>query len=132
MIRLDITRQKAMVQSNALSKTQKAIKQQIISTIKSSPLNEVQTLEITIKDHPVERFLSKLFEMPEDIIQAGLKARFTRAYMENGKLMAKRTQFSDTFTADQLPDLKNGKNLSNKKDSFIYRLVERINEAIEE
>ena len=132
MIRFDITRQKALVQSTAVSKTQKAIKQQITQGIKSSPFRETQILDIKINDHPVERFLTKLFDIDEEVVNADLKAELTRAYMNKGQLFAEKYQFRDTFPANQLTELKEGKNLLNKKDSFISRLVEEINKVIGE
>ena len=132
MIRLDITRQKALVKSTALSKTAKAIKNQIESKIKSSPFNETQHLSITIQDHPIERFFTRFFDIPEEIINADIKTNFTRAYMENGQLKAKKYEFSDTFTGNQLTELQEHTHNSNDKNSFIYKLAEKINKAIEE
>ena len=51
--------------------------------------------------------------------------------MENGKLLAQKYNFQDTFSAEQLTDLKEGKNLLNKKNSFVSKLVKKINKAIE-
>ncbi len=132
MIKLDLTRQKAMVQSTAMSKTQKAIKNHLLNRIKSSPYNETQHLSITIKDHPFERFFTRFFDITEEVVNADLKADFTRAYMENGQLKAKKYQFSDTFKANQLTELKEGNHHSFDKNSFIYKLAEKINKAIEE
>ncbi len=131
MIKLDLTRQKANVTANAITKTQKALKKQIIQGIKSSPFNETQNISIKINDHPVDRFFTRFFDIGEEIVHADLKAEFTRAYMENGKLLAQKYNFQDTFSAEQLTDLKEGKNLLNKKNSFVSKLVKKINKAIE-
>ncbi len=132
MIKFNITRQKSLVQSTAVSRTQRAIKNQLTKSIKSSPFNENQHLSIEINDHPFERYFMRFFDIDEEVVKANLNAKFTRAYIENGKLTAKKYQFTDTFTANQLTELKEGTHRSFEKNSFIYRLAEKINKAIEE
>ena len=132
MIRIDLIRQKAAIHTNALTKTQKAMKQQIIHGIKSSPFAEEQSISIKIDDHPLQRFFMNFFDIDEELVKADLTVDFTRAYMENGKLAAKKYQFQDTFGANQLTELKEGKNLLTNKDSFISKLVKKINKAIKD
>ena len=132
MIRLDLIRQKAAIHTNALTKTQKAMKQQIIHGIKSSPFAEEQSISIKIDDHPLQRFFMNFFDIDEELVKADLTVDFTRAYMENGQLKAKKYEFSDTFTGNQLTELQEHTHNSNDKNSFIYKLAEKINKAIEE
>lgn len=132
MIKLDIMRNRAGIVSYALSKTKQNMQKQILEGIKSSPVTETQVLSLRINDHPVERFLFKTLDIGEDMVKTDLKAEFTRAHFENGKLSAQKYNFTDTFTAQELTDLKEGKDLLCNKKSFIYKLVQNINKAIEE
>lgn len=132
MIKLDLMRNRAGVTSYALSKTKQNMQKQILQGIKSSPIAETQYLSIRIKDHPFDRFLTNMLDIGEEVVKATMKAEFTRAYMEDGKLTAKKYVFNDTFSAKQLTNVKEGKNLLARRGTFISKLVKNINKAIEE
>ena len=132
MIKLNLMRNRAGVTSYALSKTKQNMQKQILEGIKSSPIAETQYLSIKINDHPVDRFITEMFDIGEEVVKADMKAEFIRAYMEDGKLMAKKYNYTDSFSADQLTEVKNGKNIVDKRGSFLNKLVQKINKAIEE
>ena len=108
------------------------MQKQILEGIKSSPIAETQYLSIKINDHPFDRFLTNMMDIGEEVVKANMKVEFTRAYMEDGKLVAKKYNYTDSFSADQLTEVKNGKNIVSKRDSFLNKLVKKLNKAIEE
>ena len=132
MIKLNLMRNRAGVVSYAISKTKQNMQKQILEGIKSSPYAETQYLSVRINDHPVDRFITEMLDIGEEVVNAEMKAEFTRAYMEDGKLLAKKYNFTDKFSANQLTEIKKGKNLVARRGSFLNKLVKSINKAIEE
>lgn len=132
MIKFNMVRNKNKIACSHVLKMQKTLAKQISEGINSSPYKEMHMLEMKIYDRPVSRFLFKFFEVSEDSIPLKVKAVFTRADYQKGKLSAKKYNFTDNFSLSQLNELKNGKDLVHKKGTFLNRLVNTINRAVEE
>lgn len=132
MIKFNMVRSKNKTAYSQVQKLQKTLAKQITEGINSSPYKEMHTLEMKIYDRPVSRFLFKFFEVGEESIPLKVKAVFTRAGYEKGKLGAKKYDFTDNFSLSQLNELREGKDLVHKKGSFLNRLVNTINKAVEE
>lgn len=111
--------------------TQRALTKQINKGLKLGPehADEYHTLHVTIDDNPVKRFLMKLFKKDDKNMPVTLEAEFQR-YKGLGVTSHKTYRFNDTFTMSQIHELDKGKNLLDKKDSFVHRLVNNVNEAM--
>lgn len=132
MIKFNMIRNKTNTLPLFLSKTEKMLAAQITEGITSSPVREIQLLQLKIIDKPFPKFIFKFFNMPENLVYSKLKAVFTRYYFDGDKLNAKNYNFVDTFSLEQMTALKAGKNLVNEKGSFLNKLVNNINKAISE
>lgn len=132
MIKLNLIRGRNTTLPLFLSKVERNLATQIMSGIKSSPLNETQFLQVQISDKPFSRFVSKFLELPADIVHPKMKAVFTRAIYDGQKLSAKKYHYTDVFSAVQIDMLKDGKNLAKHEGSFVHKLIENINKSITE
>ena len=132
MIKLEILRTPKYTKITNLKCPNENLKKQILEGIKSTPFNETQVLDITIKDKPLKRFFYKLAKKNNSNLNAELKAKFTRAYQDENTLSAKHFSFNSSVPIEEIEALENDKELLPIKNSFINKLVKWINKSIEE
>ncbi len=130
MIRLNMIRNKNNIITTGTKKIHEELVKQIDTGIKSSPIKEKHSISLEIADKPLARAFAKILELGEDIIKVKIKTVFVRSHLENGKNIERKFIFEDKFSGDQITLLKKGRNIVNKKGSFLNNLVENINKAI--
>lgn len=130
MIRLNMIRNKNNIITTGTKKIHEELVKQIDTGIKSSPIKEKHSISLEIADKPLARAFAKILELGEDIIKVKVKTVFVRSHFENGKNIERKFIFEDKFSGDQITLLKKGRNIVNKKGSFLNNLVENINKAI--
>lgn len=130
MIRLNMIRNKNNIITTGTKKIHEELVKQIDTGIKSSPIKEKHSISLEIADKPLARAFAKILELGEDIIKVKIKTVFVRSHFENDKNIERKFIFEDKFSGDQITLLKKGRNIVNKKGSFLNNLVENINKAI--
>lgn len=132
MIRLEILRTPKYTKLTNIKNANANLKKQILEGFKSTPFNETQVLDITIKDKPFKRFLYKLAQKDTSKLEVELDANFTRAYQDEKNLSAKHYCFSSFIPMREIEAIEKDKDLVPIKNSFVNRIMNWVNKSIEE
>lgn len=116
----------------AFRKSHKALAQEILSGINSSPIKETHLLSVEIKERQLKRFFMRLLGKNDKDLPLKINAKYVRVQEDVKGVSAKHYVYSDTFASAELDELKNGKDLLKKENSFISNLTKWINKNIGE